>query len=150
MRIYLASSWRNEYHPEVLAALKVAGHEVYDYRNDGFTMDWPAEGANYEEMHTILMDAKSVQHFEADYDALDWAECVVMLMPSGRSAHLELGYGVGKSKITVILWSERDEPDLMHLMCDLIANEVDTVIDFLGQFTSISRDAWQRKQTLTK
>ena len=77
MRIYLASSWRNEYHPEVLAALKVAGHEVYDYRNDGFMMDWPVEGANYEEMHTILMDAKSVQHFEADYDALDWAECIV-------------------------------------------------------------------------
>lgn len=33
MKIYLASSWRNERQPAVLAALREAGHEVYDFRN---------------------------------------------------------------------------------------------------------------------
>ena len=28
--IYVASSWRNEYYPEVVKALREAGHEVYD------------------------------------------------------------------------------------------------------------------------
>ena len=28
--IYVASSWRNEYYPEVVAKLREAGHEVYD------------------------------------------------------------------------------------------------------------------------
>ena len=32
-KIYVASSWRNPYQPEVVAALKKAGHEVYDFRN---------------------------------------------------------------------------------------------------------------------
>jgi len=32
-RIYVASSWRNPYQPEVVAALRKAGHEVYDFRN---------------------------------------------------------------------------------------------------------------------
>ena len=32
-RIYVASSWRNKYQPEVVAALRKAGHEVYDFRN---------------------------------------------------------------------------------------------------------------------
>lgn len=32
-RIYVASSWRNKYQPEVVAALRKAGHKVYDFRN---------------------------------------------------------------------------------------------------------------------
>ena len=29
-KIYVASSWRNEYYPEVVNALRNAGHDVYD------------------------------------------------------------------------------------------------------------------------
>ncbi len=32
-KIYVASSWRNKYYPEVVEALRAAGHEVYDFRN---------------------------------------------------------------------------------------------------------------------
>ena len=32
-KIYVASSWRNKYFPEVVIALREAGHEVYDFRN---------------------------------------------------------------------------------------------------------------------
>ncbi len=32
-KIYVASSWRNKYQPEVVAALRKAGHKVYDFRN---------------------------------------------------------------------------------------------------------------------
>ena len=32
-KIYVASSWRNEYYPEVVAKLREAGHDVYDFRN---------------------------------------------------------------------------------------------------------------------
>ena len=32
-KIYVASSWRNQYYPEVVKALREAGHEVYDFRN---------------------------------------------------------------------------------------------------------------------
>ena len=31
MHIYVASSWRNTYYPEVVQALRDAGHEVYDF-----------------------------------------------------------------------------------------------------------------------
>jgi hypothetical protein len=33
MHIYVASSWRNTYYPEVVTALRAAGHDVYDFRN---------------------------------------------------------------------------------------------------------------------
>ena len=32
-RIYVASSWRNQYYPAVVTRLREAGHEVYDFRN---------------------------------------------------------------------------------------------------------------------
>ena len=32
-KIYVASSWGNEFYPEVVEKLREAGHEVYDFRN---------------------------------------------------------------------------------------------------------------------
>ena len=32
-KIYVASSWRNQYYPEVVKRLREAGHDVYDFRN---------------------------------------------------------------------------------------------------------------------
>ena len=32
MKLYIASSWRNEYYPDVVKTLREAGHEVYDFR----------------------------------------------------------------------------------------------------------------------
>ena len=32
-KIYVASSWRNQYYPEVVNKLREAGHKVYDFRN---------------------------------------------------------------------------------------------------------------------
>ena len=32
-KVYVASSWRNPYQPAVVAQLRAAGHEVYDFRN---------------------------------------------------------------------------------------------------------------------
>ena len=32
-KIYVASSWRNEFYPEVVAKLREVGHDVYDFRN---------------------------------------------------------------------------------------------------------------------
>ena len=31
-KIYVASSWRNTFYPEVVARLREAGHDVYDFR----------------------------------------------------------------------------------------------------------------------
>lgn len=33
MKLYVASSWRNTYYPSVVSALRVTGHDVYDFRN---------------------------------------------------------------------------------------------------------------------
>lgn len=32
-KIYVASSWRNSYYPDVVNKLRATGHDVYDFRN---------------------------------------------------------------------------------------------------------------------
>ena len=51
-KIYVASSWRNEFYPEVVEKLREAGHEVYDFRNPpsgdpGFKWSWHARTVTY-------------------------------------------------------------------------------------------------------
>jgi hypothetical protein len=47
--------------------------------------------------------------------ALEDCTCCVLVMPCGRSAHLELGYAVGAGKKSIILLSD-GEPELMYRM----------------------------------
>ena len=51
-KIYVASSWRNQYYTDVVGRLSEAGHEVYDFRNPpqgtgGF--HWSDVNLNYME-----------------------------------------------------------------------------------------------------
>ena len=41
--------------------------------------------------------------FKNDFDAMKWADACVLVLPCGRSAHLELGWCAGAGKFTAIL-----------------------------------------------
>ena len=128
MKIYVASSWRNDYQPDVVRDLRELGHhEVYDFRN-------PREGDNgfhWSEIDlrwqswTPLNYRDALNHplakagFQSDMDALRWCDAVVAVQPFGRSASLELGWAAGAGKFTVLLLAD-GEPELMVKMCDRI------------------------------
>lgn len=141
MKIYLASSWRNARQPEVLAALRAAGHEVYDFRNpvpgnNGFGWKQLGLGDQREWMPEIFRNALkhpvAQQGFEFDMNALQDADATVLLLPCGRSAHLELGYAVGAEQATFVLTDKTlDEPELMYLMCTGIATSLEELLQML-------------------
>jgi hypothetical protein len=133
-KIYLASSWRNQQQPEVLAMLRAEGHEVYDFRNPapgdtGFSwkqckMEW-GEEIDMSEMalyvRHIASNPVAQSGFKLDRDALHWCDTCVLLLPCGRSAHLEAGYAMGQGKETfVVLSPDKFEPELMYLLGDHI------------------------------
>lgn len=121
-RIYVASSWRNTVQPAVVAALRTVGHEVYDFRNPtcndhGFAWsevdpDWQAWSP--AEFREALQHPVAKHGFKSDADAVDGCEAGVLVLPSGRSSHLEAGYIVGAGKPLHVLLSERQEPELMY------------------------------------
>jgi hypothetical protein len=126
MRIYVASSWRNAHQPAVVAALRVAGHEVYDFReptpgSNGFhwtevqaaPRPWPGEVLREALRHPI-----AVAGFNSDMEALRTCDACVLVLPCGRSAHLELGWAAGAGKFTTVLMLGPEEPELMYRMLD--------------------------------
>ena len=125
MKIYVATSWRNDSQPGVVRGLRVIGHEVYDFRNpkDGDTgFHWSQIDPQWQtwDVRTYvesLLHPLAVGGFKKDFDAMKWAEGCVLVMPCGRSAHLEAGWFVGQEKPLWILKSE-GEPELMYKMAN--------------------------------
>jgi len=54
--------------------------------------------------------------FALDKAGMDKADCCVLVLPSGRSAHLEAGYMAGEGKPVFTLVLEPCEPELMSLL----------------------------------
>lgn len=150
-RIYVASSWRNPQQPPIVAALREMGHEVYDFRNpapgnDGFSwreidpnwLSWSPE--TYVSLIRTSMVARS--GFNLDKAALDWCDTCVLVLPCGRSAHLEAGYACGQGKrVLFFLSPDKFEPELMYLLGDGFVLDIDGLRNALlapdPDFTSI-------------
>ena len=141
MKIYVASSWRNEYHPAVVEALRDGGHEVYDFKNpswndNGFhwsEIDGSWHRWTFEEYLQALEHPLALAGFKSDMDALEWCDACVLVLPSGRSAHLELGWSVAAGKRTAILHDPflPIEPELMAKMTDGQFHSIDEVLTWL-------------------
>ena len=141
MKLYVASSWRNDRHPSVVAALRQSGHEVYDFRNpmecdNGF--HWSEIDPEWrewtpEEFRRGLSDPIARRGFETDWKAMQRADACVLVMPCGRSAHLEAGWFVGAGRPLLILLSD-GEPELMYAMASRIYVTLDEMVNNLGRY----------------
>lgn len=127
-RIYLASSWRNQQQPTLVNELRKRGHAVYDFRNPPFKTGfaWRDLDPNWqkwtaEEYRTNLLTNSTASHgYLSDLRAMEWADTCVLLLPCGRSAHLEAGWFAGRGKRLIILTQDGEEPELMALMANVI------------------------------
>ena len=139
-RIYLASSWRNPRQPALVDVLRDEGHMVYDFRNppnkSGFA--WSQIDPKWENWSTgdymaALRDPIASHGFLADYRAMQWADTGVLLLPCGRSSHLEAGYfnGAGKRLVIYIPDGVKIEPELMYLMANEVVSSQDNLIHCL-------------------
>jgi len=119
MILYLIGSLRNPRIPEIAQALRKAGHEVFD--------DWFAAGPfaddawkEYEQSrgHDLItaLDGYAAQHvYRFDKYHLDRSDGGVLVLPAGRSGHLEMGYLAGQGKSTyVLLDGDPDRWDVMY------------------------------------
>lgn len=151
--VYVASSWRNPIQPVVCATLKAAGIDHYDFRNPpggtGFSWkhvrpdyDGPivatevrTKGADWEPIDTYLAmvhHPRADEGFAEDFGAMQRADTFVLVLPCGKSAHLELGWAVGAGKRTAILLEDPVEPELMYRMVDHLAPSLFELLVWLG------------------
>ena len=139
MKLYVASSWRNSYFPEVVKRLREEGFEVYDFRNPpsgdpGFK--WHLVGKDWQEWTPEqywekLNHPLAERQFKNDWEAINSCDACVLVLPCGRSAHTEVGWFAGKGKKTIAYIPTKEEPELMYKLFDGIACTLEELIDML-------------------
>jgi len=116
--IYLIGSLRNPAIPEIGQKLRKLGFDVFD--------DWYAAGPeaddkwrDYEKArgHSYAegLQGYAAKHvFEFDLHHLQRCGIAVLIMPAGRSGHLELGYMLGQGKPGYVLMDDPERWDVMY------------------------------------
>lgn len=146
--IYVASSWRNPMQPAVIEVLRAAGLYCYDFRNPegGTGFSWKdvkpdstpgvaGKGSDWEtrdDYLSMVNHPRALEGFDADFAAMEKADTFVLVLPCGKSAHLELGWAVGAGKRTAILLEDPVEPELMYRMVDHLSTSVIDLLGWLG------------------
>lgn len=139
MRLYVASSWRNKYQPTVVERLRQEGFDPYDFRvprhgEAGFA--WSQVDPNWKEWSTEEY-RKALKHptaeygFNNDLTSMKSADAFVLVLPSGRSAHLEAGWAIGQGVPTAIYMPESVEPELMYKLAEIICIGMDELLVWL-------------------
>lgn len=152
-RIYVASSWRNEHQPLVVQRLRGAGHEVYDFRNPakgntGFhwsDIDPGWQAWSPEEFREALQHPVAQDGLWHDAAGLEWADACVLVMPCGRSAHLEAGWCIGSGRPTAILVAD-GEPELMYGMAAALCTSLNEVLRWALNLTVYQRSNTEQRQ----
>lgn len=113
MKLYLIGSLRNPTVPDLARRIRALGHDVFD--------DWFAAGPeaddhwqNYEmargRTYAQALNGHAARHvFAYDREHLDAADGAVLLLPAGKSGHLEFGYIIGQRKPGFILQAGEGE-----------------------------------------
>ncbi|MBA7622906.1 hypothetical protein ES703_30293 [subsurface metagenome] len=140
LRIYLAGSWRRASAIRIyMDSLRKQGFEVDCFCDQeggrtGFNiaecLKELGHSVNEVDAITALKHPAVADKFRIAFDEdrkwLDWCNCLILLMPAGKSAHLEAGYAKGHGKLFYIFW-----------MGDLPKGEFDNMYQFAdGMFRS--------------
>ena len=140
--VYVVSSLRNPKVQDVAAKLRGVGLDVYD--------DWASPGPEtdtwwqeYEQargrtFHEALEGWHALQVFEHDKRHLDRCDGVVLVLPAGKSAHLEFGYAIGSGKWGIILLDgEPERFDIMYRFANHVAYSVEDVVTLVEEYSEV-------------
>lgn len=142
--IYLVGSLRNPGVPALAKELRAGGFEVWD--------DWFSAGERADEEWQAYEQARGRSYVEAlagdharhvfdfDRDHIEAADTVILVLPAGRSAHLELGWAAGRGKQTFVLFDgEPERFDCMYLFADAVFTDRQALKEVLVQERSVTR-----------
>ncbi len=136
---FIASRWRNkETVLELTEKLRAKGKSVYCFI-EGDGTEYALK--DFEEKHTPeefmqkfesipdwTTDPRVKEIFDVDMNALKESESLILLLPAGKSAHVEAGaaYGMGKR---CILIGEQKEAESLYMIFSEFYKTIDAFIE---------------------
>lgn len=134
--VYIIGSLRNESVQDVANTFRGRGYDAFDNwfsagrEADDYWRDYEKQkGISFSE----ALRGRSAEHvFRFDKAYLDLCDAVVLVMPAGKSGHLELGYAIGKGKPGYILLDEEPERfDVMPQFADVVTTDIEEIFTAL-------------------
>ena len=142
-KIYVASSWKNKYQELVVQIARTYGCEVFDFKNPPGVervFSWSDIQSGWE-LWTTEEYIKALRHpaaqacFESAHEGMVWADIGILVLPCGRSGHLEAGWMKGIGMPVYVFSPEIIEPELMYKL--------------LGEIIPTWRDLCEKLQQLS-
>lgn len=139
--IYIIGSLRNDIIPDIGLKVREAGFDAFDnWFSAGPTADdsWQEYSKRRGLTYTEALQSREANHvFRFDKAYLDLCDAAILVLPAGKSGHLELGYVLGLGKPAYILLDEETEKnryDVMPQFATMISNNLDDIIsDIRGE-----------------
>lgn len=138
IKVYLIGSLRNPEIPKIANSIRELGFDVFD--------DWFAAGPeaddkwrDYEKergrtFKEALKGLAADHVFRFDLTHLDACDIAVLILPTGKSGHIELGYAVGRGKIGYIVLDNPERWDVMYKFAREVFNNVEELLEELKRF----------------
>ena len=140
-KVYVASSWRNEYQQQVVERLRAVGAEVYDFKhpNGGKGFSWSdvdPDWKNWDVKTYVdgLEHKMAVEGFKRDFEAMKKADICVLVLPCGRSAHAEAGWMAGARKTVIAYIPKLEEAELMYNLFYAVTDSLDEVCSMVERY----------------
>ena len=144
MRVYLASSVKN---PEIERIMNHVSGLLYvdflDWFHDNDPTAWERWFENiegYEGWTTgkhvdFMSHEQMIEISDCDYKEMDLCDIGVLILPSGNSSHMEIGYMVGKGKPCAVFFAEGGKPtspEPMRRGVDYWTDNFDNLIEWMS------------------
>ena len=132
---FIASAWRNRDQVlELTKKLRMKNKTVYSFLEAPHAKERvdinPEEHMKMVEKMDIQKDPYIKAAFDNDMNGEKNSECLILLLPAGKSAHIEAGvaYGLGKK---CILIGKPDVSDSLYLIFEEIYPDIESFINYL-------------------
>ena len=151
LKLYLIGSLRNPELPILGNRIRALGLDVVDdwfgagkEADDQWMLYEKTRGRHYGE----ALYGRAARHiFAFDKHHIDTADIGVLMMPAGRSGHLELGYLVGQGKLGFVLFPEEPERfDCMYQFAQEVFFDQDSLLDALKRCIDVGSIEGSRRQ----
>lgn len=145
-KVYIIGSLRNPVIPEVSETLrKETEYEVFDdWYAAGPEADdfWKSYEVNRGHSYSEALDGYAAKHvFDFDKHHLDTSSAAILVLPAGRSGHLELGYMAGKGARTYILldkgYVDEGRYDVMYRFANIVTLDLQEIIKDLKENNNV-------------
>lgn len=138
MKIYIASSWKNQHGVEMLTALlRAKGHEVVSWveNNYGETHNHVTKQFSFEEW---VNSDEADQSFDFDTEGATRSDLIIYYAPSGKDACAEIGAAWGAGVPIIGLYAKGEDLGLMRKM----------VSQWYGRYTEVLNAVEERREIM--